>query len=211
MITCQLTKLESAVDQVKKTLPKLLPADQALVASALTLSGRHAIALYEGGRYQWPEDIEKLVDAMAPHVRQVQEAIDATAPKKVSKNAPEEEPVFVSVGLMPNLTAGEKLLSDRDDLKSALSDLFQEGVEYIIGPNDVGWQWALERTNWSTIAGQDLSKRIKVKVHFSEGAIGTEMGNAPKKKSRATKAEAVADIEPEADIPPEVELLADAE
>ena len=60
MTTCHLTKLESAVDQVKKTYPKLKPADAALLASALTLCGRHALAIYGDDKFKWPEEYDRL-------------------------------------------------------------------------------------------------------------------------------------------------------
>jgi hypothetical protein len=177
-----------------------MPADAALLASALTLTGRHAIALYEGEQYVWPNDYERLCKAMVPQVLIVQEAIEANAPKKVSKNAPEEEPVTISVGLMPNFTAGENLLSDRDDLKTVLSDILQAGVEFAYAPNDIGWQWALDRANWNTICSQEVSRRIKVKTSFTEGAVGIEMGlgGTKKRASRATKSAEVAEV---ADVP----------
>jgi hypothetical protein len=187
MLTCQLTKLETALDQVKKSYPKLMPADAALLASALSLTGRHAIALYEGEQYVWPEDNDRLTKAMVPQMRITQEAIEHNAPKKVAKNAPEDEPVQIAVGLMPNFTAGEKLLQDRKDLKTLLSDVLQEGVEFAYQPNDIGWQWALDRANWSTIAGQEISRRVKVKTGFTEGAVGVELGATGAKK-RAKKA-----------------------
>ena len=201
MITCQLTKLEVALDQVKKTYPKLKPADAALVTSALTLTGRHAIALYEGEHYTWPEDYDKLTHAMVGQLRIVQEGIEAATPKRVAKNAPEEEPVVVTVGLTPNFTAGENLLGNRNDLKTKLSDILQDGVEFLYASTDLGWQWALDRVNWSTVSAGDMSRRIKIKCAFTEGAVGVEMGSGTTKK-RATKAKAVAapvEIEPEAE------------
>jgi hypothetical protein len=196
LITCQLTKLETALDQVKKAHPKLVPADAALLASALTLTGRHAIALYEGTQYTWPEDYAKLTHAMVGQLQMVQEAIEANAPKKVSKTAPEEEPVTVSVGLMPNFTAGENLLKERDDLKQLLSDVLQEGVEFVYSPSDIGWQWALDRANWTTIANSEMSRRIKVKASFTEGAVGIEMGAAGAKK-RPSRAKPANELSPE--------------
>lgn len=190
MMTCQLTKLETALDQLKKAYPQLMPADAALLASALSLTGRHAIALYEGEQYVWPEDNERLMRAMVPHVKITQEAIENNAPKRVAKNAPEEEPVLINVGLMPNLTAGENLLQGRDDLKTVLSDILQEGVEFVYAPTDIGWQWALDRANWTTIAGQDVSKRVKSKTAFTEGAVGVETGSTTKKRA-AKKSEVV--------------------
>jgi hypothetical protein len=193
MLTCQLTKLEIALDQVKKAHPKLMPADAALLASALSLTGRHALALYEEEQYVWPEDNDRLTQAMVSQIKITQEAIEMNAPKKVSKNAPEDEPVQIAVGLMPNFSAGEKILQDRKDLKTLLSDVLQEGVEFTYQPNDIGWQWALDRANWSTIAGQDISRRIKIKTAFTQGAVGIEMGTGTAKK-RAKKAETAPEV-----------------
>lgn len=196
MITIQLTKLESALDQVRKTYTKLVPADAALLATALSLTGRHAVALYEGEQYVWPEDNEKLTKAMLPQIAIVQEAIEANAPKKVLKNAPEEEPVTINVGLAPNISAGEKVLIDRDDLKTLLSDVISEGVEFAYNPGDIGWQWALDRANWQTLAEGDVSRRIKIKTVFTEGAVGIELGATTKKRTPAKKAEVVEVAEP---------------
>lgn len=194
MITCQLTKLETALEQTRKAFPKLRPTDAALVASALTLAGRHAIALYEGEQYTWPEDYDKLTKAMVGQLEMVNSGIETT--KKATKTTTEEEPVVVTVGLMPNLSAGEKQLEGFDNLKTALSDALQEGVEYVYQPMDIGWQWALDRANWNTISGGELSRRIKIKASFTEGAVGIEMGTgAPKKRASRAKAAAVAAAE----------------
>lgn len=194
MVTCHLTKLETAVDQLKKSYPKLKPADAGLLASALTLTGRHALALYEGAQFKWPEDYENLTHSMVGQLEMVQQGIDTT--KKVAKNAPEEEPVVVTVGLAPNLAAGEALLKNRDDLKVLLSDVIQAGVEFVYSPMDIGWQWALDRVNWSTISGGELSRRIKIKAAFTEGAVGMEMGTGPKKRSSKKAAAAAPAAEP---------------
>lgn len=201
MLTCQLTKLETALDQVKKSYPKLLPADAALLATALSVTGRHAIALYEGEHYTWPLDNERLQKAMAPHVSIAQEAIEANAPKKTSKTAVDDEPVMIPLGLTPDYSAGEKVLQDRKDLKTLLSDVLQKGVEFVYQPSDIGWQWAMDRVNWSTIAGQDVSRRIKIKATFTEGAVGVEMGAAGAKKRPKKAAEAVAEPIPEEAVP----------
>lgn len=193
MITCQLTKLETALDQIKKSYPKLMPADAALLASALTLTGRHAIALYEGEQYSWPEDYEGLTNAMVGQLKMVNEAIEANAPKRAAKSTVEEEPVIVTVGLMPNYSAGEKLLAERDDLKTLLSDVLQEGVEFAYAPTDIGWQWALDRANWNTISASEISRRVKIKASFTEGAVGIEMGVGGTKK-RASRAKATAEV-----------------
>ncbi len=194
MITIQLTKLETALDQIRKSYPKLKPADAALIASGLTLAGRHAQAIYDGTHYTWPDQYEELTKAMVAQLELVNEGIETT--KKVVKNAPEEEPVIVTVGLAPNMTAGERFLEGRDDLKTLMSDILQSGVEYVYSGTDLGWQWALDRANWNTIAGSEISRRIKIKASFTEGAVGIEMGTGTPKK-RAVKAKAVAVIEPE--------------
>ena len=209
MSTVQLTKLETALDQVRKQYPKLVPADAALLATALSLTGRHALALYEGEQFQWPEDYEKLTRSMVAQVEQVNEAIEHNAPKRAAKSTVEEEPVTISVGLAPNISAGEKLLEGRDDLKTRLSDIVQEGVEFAYSPSDIGWQWALDRANWATISGGDVSRRIKIKTGFTEGAVGIEMGIGGTKKRAPKKAAAVAEVadeEPVADAEAVVEV-----
>jgi len=183
LITCQLTKLESALDTVKKAYPKLMPADAALIATALSLTGRHAIAIYDEQRYEWPDDCEKLFAAMVPELKLIQEGVEATPAKKTAKATTDEEPINVTVGLGPNMGAGETVLVGREDLKTLLSDIVQSGVEYSYSPSDIGWQWALDRVNWNTVAGQELTRRIKVKTHFTEGATGTEVGAVTKKRA----------------------------
>lgn len=191
LITIHLTKLETALEQVRKSYPKLRPTDAALVASALSLAGRHAIAHYDGEEYVWPEDYERLTAAMRSQVDQIQSGIDEVKPKK---GAPEEEPITISIGLSPNLSAGEKSLDGYDKLKSVLSDALQAGVEYLYAPSDIGWQWALDRVNWSTVAGKEVSRRIKVKTGFTEGAVGIEQGTGGTKR-RAAKPKAAAVVE----------------
>jgi hypothetical protein len=214
LTTVQLTKLETALDQVRKQYPKLVPADAALLATALSLTGRHALALYEGDQFQWPEDYEKLTRSMVAQVEQVNEAIEHNAPKRAAKSTVEEEPVTISVGLAPNISAGEKLLEGRDDLKAKLSDIVQEGVEFAYSPSDIGWQWALDRANWATISGGDVSRRIKIKTGFTEGAVGVELGIGGTKKRPSKKAAAAAEIvedEPTGDAPVEADVEAETE
>lgn len=187
MLTCQLTKLEGALDQLKKSYPKLKAADAALLTSALTLAGRHALAVYSDHRYTWPEDFEKLSHALVAELDIAQEAIDANAPKRTAKTTIEEEPVNVNVGLAPNVGAGEKLLEGRDDLKALLSQVLQDGVEYVYAGADIGWQWALDRANFTTVADHDISRRIKIKCTFTEGATGTETGTGTKKRAAKKK------------------------
>jgi hypothetical protein len=89
------------------------------------------------------------------------------------------------------MTAGEKLLEGRDDLKAKLSQALQEGIEFSYAPSDIGWQWSLDRANWNTISGNEVSRRIKVKTEFTEGAVGIETGTGTAKK-RAPRAKAAA-------------------
>lgn len=181
MISCNLTKLESAFDQIRKTYPKVKPADAALLSSALVLTGRHALAIYNGTQYRWPEEYEKLTQAMSKEF----DVLGEVEPAKKSKTAPEEEPFLMAVGLTPNFSAGEKLLDGRDDLKKLLSDALQEGVEFVYSTTDLGWQWALDHVNWATVYGSEISRRVKVKATFTEGAVGVEMGAAGAKKRTA--------------------------
>lgn len=196
LITINLTKLETAHDQVRKNYPKLLPTDAALVASALTLAGRHAIAIYEGEQYAWPEDYTRLTEAMSRQFEMIQEGLE---PVKKTKTPTEEEPITVAVGLMPNLGAGEKQLEGFDKLKTVLSEAISEGVEYAYQHHDVMWQWALDRANWTVITGTEISRRVKVKASFTEGAIGIEMGVGGKKKPTKKAAAAAVVEEPEAE------------
>lgn len=188
MITVPLTKLESALDGVRKTYPKLVPADAALIASALTLTGRHALATHNGEQFTWPEDNDKLTQALSSDIRSMNESLgEAAPPKPTTKKAAaaaalEEEPVAFNVGLVPNLSAGERLLEGREDLKTLLADILQEGVEFSYSGQDIGWQWALDRANWSTIVEGDISRRVKAKAVFTEGAVGVETGTTVKKK-----------------------------
>jgi hypothetical protein len=204
LITCNLTKLESAVDQFRKLYAKLAPADAGIMASALSLTGRHALAIYDDVKYQWPDDNEKLMEAMSSHLQAVSESIEASAPAKKTKTAVvEEEPVTINIGLAPNLAAGELVLNNREDLKTLLSDVLKDGVEFVYSPSDIGWQWALDRANWSTISGGELSRRIKIKANFTEGAVGTETGTSTKKRAAKKEAEVKVDdvIVEDIDIP----------
>lgn len=186
MITVHLTKLEAALDQIRKSYPKLKPADAGLIASAVTLAGRHALAIYDGEHFKWPEEYDKLTKAMVAQLEMVNGGIETTT-KKATKSTVEEEPIVVTIGLSPNVAAGEAILQNRNDLKTLLADILQSGVEFAYAPNDIGWQWALDRANWSTISQNEISRRIKIKASFTEGAVGIEMGatGARKRASRA--------------------------
>lgn len=201
MITCHLTKLELALDQVKKSYPKLKPADAGLIAQAISLTGRHALAEYDGRQYTWPEEYNDLTRALIGQIEMAQEAAEPVAPvKKSAKTTVEEEPIQLALGLVPNLSAGEKVLANRNDLKTLLSDMVQEGVEYVYSGTDIGWQWALDRANWTTIVGGDLTRKVKVKATFTAGAIGIEMGTTTKKKPAGKASKAAAVVEEVEDV-----------
>lgn len=189
--------METALDQIRKTYPKLKATDAALLTSALVLTGRHALAIYDGEQFSWPEDYEKLTHAMVAQLDMVNSGIEP--PKKTVKSPTDDEPVIVTVGLMPNLSAGEKALGKRDDLKTLLSEAIQNGVEFMYSSTDLGWQWALDRANWTTISGTEMSRRIKIKASFTEGAVGIEMGATPVKKRGSKKAAPVEEPAPEAE------------
>lgn len=203
MITCHLTKLETAVEQLKKAYPKLKPTDCARIASALVLTGRHALALYDGEQYRWPDDYDRLTKQMLGQLEIINQSVD---PAKKTKTTVEEEPVIVTVGLMPNYSAGERILSDRKDLAAKLSEILGAGVEFVYSASDLGWQWALDRANWATISGGELHRRIKIKASFTEGAVGIEMGTTTKKRSAAKKEPAAAAVP--AEEPEEAEAVA---
>lgn len=187
LTTLQLTKLETAFDQVRKAHPKLKPADAALLASALTLTGRHALAIYDEKHYRWPDDYEKLTASMVGEIKSIQESTETTV--KRTKTSPEEEPIGVNIGLAPHLAAGENVLVGRNDLKTLLSDVLKDGVEFVYAASDIGWQWAMDRANWGTISGNEIGRRVRVKAAFTEGAVGVEMGvGGPKKRASKPKA-----------------------
>ncbi|MBS1718395.1 MAG: hypothetical protein JSS72_11765 [Armatimonadetes bacterium] len=204
MITCHLTKLETALDQIRKSFPKVKPADAALLASALSVTGRHALALQDGEQYQWPEDVDKLSRALVPQVELVQDAVEPV--KK--KSATEEEPATLSVGLTPNLSAGERLLEGRNDLKTKLADILQDGVEFQYANTDIGWQWSLDHVNWATVTGDELKRRVRVKCTFTEGAVGVETGTTTKKKRGAKEVAVVEEVVAEPDT---AEIVAEIE
>lgn len=188
MLTVQLTKLESTFDQIKKSYPKLKSTDVSLISEALTLAGHHALASFEGEHYSWPDDTEKLTEALIPRIKSIEAGMEPL--KKVTKNSPEEEPIQVIVGLAANHDAGEEILGDRGDLKTLYSDILDEGVEFVYQPHDLGWQWGLDRVNWKTVGKDEIKRKVRVKAEFVEGATGSEQGSAPKKKARGRAAKA---------------------
>ena len=206
LIVCNLTKPEATQEQVRKTYPKLAQTDVAQLSIALVLSGKYALAHYDGVSYQYPQDVDKFTKALSVTLNQIQSTVEPT--KKAKAAAAEEEPVEVKVGLSCNLSEGENVLGGRDDLKSLLGDAVKTGVEYQYTSTDILWQWALDRANWSTISGGELTRRVKLKATFQDSTMGTELGvgGKIKKVSRAAaKAVVTEEVVPEASEAP-VEL-----
>lgn len=186
MLTVQLTKLESTIDQVKKAYPKLKAVDVSLIATALSIAGRHALAAYEEEHYVWPNDTEKLSRTMLARILSIEGAMEPL--KKVTKNSPEEEPITIIVGLAANHAAGEEFLGKREDLKTLYSDILADGVEFTYQPHDLGWQWALDRVNWKTVSSEQIKRKVKIHTEFTEGATGSEIGTTVKKRGRGRTA-----------------------
>ena len=189
MIVCNLTKPESTFDQVRKHLPDLIPTDAALIATALVEAARWSIAEYDNHSFEWgPDAHEPMSGAVLKEVEQVNETLDTV--KKVSKaaKAEVEEPVTITIPLRPSQKVGEGFLGDRNDLKAKLSDILQEGVEFHYGPTDIGWHWSMERVNWQTVTGGDLSKRIRFSAEFVDNNEAVELGPGGKKKAPRKKA-----------------------
>jgi hypothetical protein len=207
MITCNLTKPESTLDQVRKSFPNLRATDAALIATALVMSGRYALAVYDGKQHRWPEDYASLINALMGELHQIQASSDA--PVKKTKAAPEEEAVEVKVGLIPSFAAGERMLGDKEELKTLLGEIIQKGVEYVYSPNDIGWQWCLDRANWSTLSEGDLTRRVKLKAVFEGGAAGVEVGAGAPKKRAARAPKAPIEIDEAADLPAEADVADD--
>ncbi|MCC7101965.1 MAG: hypothetical protein IT206_02665 [Fimbriimonadaceae bacterium] len=190
MIVCNLTKPEATQEQVRKTYPKLGQTDVAQLSVALVLAGKYALAHYDGETYRYPEDVTKFTKALSVTLNQIQSTVEPT--KKAKAAAAEEEPVEVKVGLSCNIVEGEHMLGDRKDLKALLGEAVKEGVEYQYTSTDILWQWALDRANWTTISGGELTRRVKLKAAFEDSTLGTELGVGGKvKKTRSPKAAAV--------------------
>lgn len=215
LITCNLSKPETTLDQVKKSFPKLQTTDAALVATALVISGREAQAIYEGNTFNWPDDIDGLTRSLLRQLTMIQ---DNEAPEKKTKAAMaalDEKAVEVGVGLQANFMQAEKLLDGRDDLKTLLSDILTGQVEFQYTPQDIGWQWALDRVNWTTVSGGDLTRRVKLKATFQGDVVGLELGLTKKRTTKKAVAKVVEEEEEEvvAEAPAEVpaEVAAETE
>jgi len=202
LIVCNLTKPESTLDQVRKAFPKLVQTDAAQLAIALIESGKFAHAHYDEIMYIYPEQVNDLMKALTVELHQIQTA--AEPPKKLTKAAQaqfDEEQIEVKIGLSCNLSVGEKMLGDREDLKSLLGEVVGSGVEFQYGPTDVLWQWALDRSNWNTVSGGELTRRVRLKSQFQDSSVGTDLGSVTgrRKANKAaiskSKVEAIEEVE----------------
>lgn len=186
LITVNLTKPELTFDAIRKTYKDLKPTDVALVATALIESGKFAKATHDGLDYEWTSDDHgAMTRSLFAEVAQLQEGVVEKTTKKAAAAAEAEEPVTLQVQLKPSLRAAEAVLGEREDLKTLLTDIVQEGIEFLFSPTDIGWHWTLERVNWATLSGGDLKRRVKFKPVFVEGAVAVELG--PGGKRKATK------------------------
>lgn len=209
MIVCNLTKPEAVLDQVKKSYTQLSQTDAAQIANGILLSGKYSLAVYDSIQYRYPEDIDKLAKQLLIELNQIQVATEPVKKTKAVMAALEEEPVEVKIGLLCDINAAEKALGDREDLKTLLGEIIKDGVEFQYGPIDILWQWALDRTNWATMSGGELTRRVRLRSEFQDTSIGTEIGSTGAKKKTAKKAVAaavVADAESDAVVETEEEV-----
>ena len=187
MINCNLSKPEATLEAVRKARPELAVTDAALLATAIVEAGRWAVSTYDGASYDWTtENQGPMKQAVLREVRQVQEVLEGGEVKKKTKVAKteSEEPVTVTLPLRASQEVGEKWLADRGDLKTLLSDLLNEGVEYQFGPTDIAWHWSMERVNWNTATGGDIARRIRFTVAFDGNCEAVEVGSVGKRRTK---------------------------
>ncbi|MBX3096132.1 MAG: hypothetical protein KF812_04660 [Fimbriimonadaceae bacterium] len=181
MTTCNLTKPESTFDAIRKELPNMKPTDVALIATALVESGKFAVCVYDGKEYEWTQDRhDDLAHAYKREIEQVQEA-DVQAKK--AKTAV-EEPATLTVTLKPSLAVAEKMLHNREDLKTMVSDMIAGGIEFLYSPTDIGWPWTLERVNWATITGTEVRRRVRFRAEFEPPCEAVELSQSGKRKKK---------------------------
>jgi uncharacterized membrane protein YkoI len=198
MIVCNLTKPEATLEQVRKAFPKLAHTDAAQIAIAIVMSGKYAHAEYDGETFEYDKDVQKLQKQLTIQMKQIQQTVEPT--KKAKAAAAEEEPIEIKVGLSVNLEKGESQLGDREDLKAILGKAAQEGLEFQYTGTDVLWQWALDRSNWTTITAGEMNRRVKLKAVFGDGTLGTELGIGGKVK-KVAKAKPAAAVITEEEVP----------
>ena len=186
MISCNLSKPETTFDQVRKTCEGLQPTDIALVASAIVQAGRCAAAEYDGVTYELsPAHQEALTMAVLREVEQIQLSGDESKIKK-SKTT-DEEIITLTIPIRASQAAGEAVLGGKKKLSKLLAKLLDEGVEYFYTTTDIGWHWALERVNWSTLTGGETGRRIKFNVSFVDNCLAEELGPGGRKRAAKKK------------------------
>lgn len=166
----------------------MAPTDMALIASAVVQAGRCAAVVYDGVEYECtPDNQEPLSAAILREVQQVEPTTERKG------KATEEEVVNLTLPIKASQLAGESVLGKRKDLKTMLSDILAEGVEYFYTTTDIGWHWSLERVNWATLGEGSVGRRVKFALSFVDNSEANELGpggrkkKAPKKKAAAKK------------------------
>lgn len=205
LISCNLTKPEATFDTIRKEYEKLKPTDVALVATALVESGRHALCIFDGKTYKWPEDQADLTRLLIRDVEAASRVTEdetvkkttrkttAKAPARMTKAAAAkakllEQPVLrMTITIRPDQKAGEAVLGKRKELKTMLSDMLKNGVEFMYSPTDIGWHWSLERVNWSTLSDGELQRHVVFTPEFEGESTAVELGPGGKKRARAKR------------------------
>ena len=180
MLICSLQKPESTLDQIRKGYTKLKPTDVALLSIAVVLCGRYALAHYEEEQYDWPKDYDRLTKALLRELEIAKQSTEEPT-KKTAKAAAETPVPEIKIHLIPNYVAGERFLGDREDLKKILSELLTEGIEYTTTPNDIGWQWALDRADWSVLSNGECTQKVHFATEFPPVEVKKKTKTASKK------------------------------
>jgi hypothetical protein len=177
-----LSKPEATLENIKKAYPNLTPTDSALLAVALTVCGRQALAEFEGNKYRWPDDLDKFASALGNHFVALKSHFEVSEKKRAAKAMAEEEPITVTYTLHHNSDAGDEFLKGHNDLISLLHEILDGNVEYQFTPSDLMWQNAIDRINFDTRTGAPLGRRFLTKAEFAEGINAVEAGTSSKRK-----------------------------
>lgn len=185
MITCNLNKPESTFNTIRKAYEDLKPTDVALIATALVESGRFADAVHDGQEFSWtPDQYEALTQSLSREVAQMQNEFEHEKASATKRAKAADEEINLIVNLKPSVEAGEVILGERDDLKTVFGDILNEGVEFLYGPNDIGWHWTVSRINWTTATGSELKRRVRFGAEFVAPHTALEVSATGKKKKR---------------------------
>ena len=205
MISCNLTKPEATFDQIRKEYTKLKPTDVALVATALVECGRHALCIFDGKAYKWPQDQADLTQLLIRDVEAASKATEDEPAKKTTRRTTTKTParmtkaaiakaklleqpaLRMTITIRPDQKVGEAVLGKRKELKTLLSDILKEGVEFMYSATDIGWHWSLERVNWSTLSDGELQRHVVFSPEFEGESTAVELGPGGKKRARAKR------------------------